>query len=118
MLRSFDLFSKRAKILPIFCMVVEDNWGASFWPDGFSEKNLHPRLWGVKCPKKVGLFYFFGLFSKRALRIFLIFCMIVEDNRGHHFNVVSYLGKFLIRGLRGIKCQKFGFLDIVSETGH
>ena len=28
------------------------------------------------------------------------------------------LGKILIRGLRGIKCQKFGFLDIFSETVH
>ena len=26
---------------------------------------------------------------------------------GHHLNVVPYLGKILIRGLRGIKCQKF-----------
>ena len=26
---------------------------------------------------------FFGLFSKTALRIFLIFCMSVEDNRAH-----------------------------------
>ena len=39
-------------------------------------------------------------------------------SRGHHVNVVSYLGKILIRGLRGIKCQKFMFLDIFSETGH
>ena len=43
---------------------------------------------------------------------------MVEGNRGHHLNVVPYLGKILIRGLRGIKCQKFRFLDIFSETGH
>ena len=26
--------------------------------------------------------------------------------------------EILILGLRGIECQKFGFLDIFSETGH
>ena len=49
---------------------------------------------------------------------FLIFCMMVEGNRGHHLSVVSYLGKILIRRLKGIKCQKFRFFDIFSETGH
>ena len=44
--------------------------------------------------------------------------MLVEGNRGHHFSVVPYLGKILIWGLRGIKCQKLGFLDIFSETAH
>ena len=44
--------------------------------------------------------------------------MMVEGNREHHLNVVPYFGKILIRGLRGIKCQKLGFLDIFSETGH
>ena len=44
--------------------------------------------------------------------------MVVEGNRGHHLSVVPCLIKILIRGLRGIKCQKLGFLDIFSETGH
>ena len=44
--------------------------------------------------------------------------MMVEGNRGHHLSMVPYLGKILIRGLRGIKCQKLWILDIFSETGH
>ena len=44
--------------------------------------------------------------------------MMVESNKGHHLSVVPYLGKILIRGLRGIKCQKFGFFDILLETAH
>ena len=43
---------------------------------------------------------------------------MVDGNMGHHLSVVPYLRQILIRGLRGIKCQKFGFLDIFSETGH
>ena len=43
---------------------------------------------------------------------------MVECNRGHHLNVVPYLGKILIRGLRGIKCPKFRFFDIFSQTGY
>ena len=43
---------------------------------------------------------------------------MVEGNRGHQLSAVSFLGKILIRGLRGIKCQKLGFLDIFLETGH
>ena len=31
--------------------------------------------------------------------------MMVEGNRVHHLSVVPYLGKILICGLRGIKCQ-------------
>ena len=34
--------------------------------------------------------------------------MMVEGNRGHHLNVVPYLGKILIRGLRGIKARGGG----------
>ena len=33
--------------------------------------------------------------------------MMVEDNMGHHLSVLSYLGKILIWGLRGIKVSKF-----------
>ena len=77
-------------------------------------KMLIRGLRGIKCPK----FRFFDIFSETGYYKFLIFCMMVECNRGHHLNVVPYLGKILIRGLRGIKCQKFGLLDIFSETGH
>ena len=43
---------------------------------------------------------------------------MVEGNSGFHLSVVPYLEKILIWGLRGIKCQKFRFLDIFSETGY
>ena len=58
------------------------------------------------------------IFSETGHYKFLIFCMMVEGNMEHHLSKVPYLGKNLIRGLRGIKCQKFGFLDIFSETAH
>ena len=68
----------------------------------------------IKC-QKLG---FLEIFSETGHKKFLIFCLMVEGNRGYHLNVMPYLGKILIRGLRGIKCQKFRFLDIFSETGH
>ena len=71
-------------------------------------------LRGIKCKK----LRFLDIFSDTVHSMFLIFCMIVEGNRWHHLSVVPYLGKILIQGLRGIKCQKFRFLDIFSETGH
>ena len=70
-------------------------------------------IWGLRGTKcqKLG---FFDIFSETGHSKFLIFCMMVEGNRGHHFSAVPYLGKILIRGLRGIKCQKLGILDIFS----
>ena len=38
----------------------------------------------------------FGLFSKTALRIFLILCMSVEGNRVHRFSQMFFLKKLLI----------------------
>ena len=65
---------------------------------------------------KIGVFgHFLG---NRSLKVSNFFWMMVEGNRGHHLNVVPYLGKILIQRLKGIKCQKFRFLDIFSETGH
>ena len=61
---------------------------------------------------------FFDIFSEIGHSKFPIIYMVVEGNRGHHLNVVPYLGKILIWGLKGIKCQKFRFLDIFSETSH
>ena len=77
-------------------------------------KILIQGLRGIKCQK----FGFLDIFSETGHYKFLIFCMVVEGNRGHHLSVMPYLGKILIWGLRGIKCQKFRFLDIFSETGH
>ena len=71
-------------------------------------------LRGIKCQKV----RFLDIFSETSHQNFLFFCMMIEGNRGHHLNVVQYLGKILIQGLRGIKCQKFRFLDIFSETSH
>ena len=71
-------------------------------------------LRGIKCQK----FGFLDIFSETVHYKFLIFCMMVEGNRGYYLSVVPYLEKILIWGLRGIKCQKFGFLDIFSESGH
>ena len=65
---------------------------------------------------KIG--FFFDIFSEIGHSKFLISCMMVEGNEGHHFSAVPYLGKILIRGLRGIKCQKLGFFDTFSETSH
>ena len=81
------------------------------------EKVLHPGIKGLRrinC-QKLG---FLDIFSETGHYKFLIFCMMVESNRAHHLSMVPYLGKILIRGLRGIKCQKFRFLDIFSKTVH
>ena len=66
---------------------------------------------GIKCLK----FRFWDIFSETGHYKFLIFCMMVECNRGHHLSVVPYLEKILIWGLRGIKCQRFRFLDILGK---
>ena len=46
-------------------------------------------LMGIKCPKS----RFLDIFSETGYYKFLIFCMIVEFNRGHHLNVVPCLKK-------------------------
>ena len=94
--------------------MVEGNRGHHLNVVPYLGKILIRGLRGIKCPK----FRFFDIFSETGYYKFLIFCMMVECNRGHHLSVVPYLEKILIWGLRGIKCQKFRFLDIFSETGH
>ena len=110
-----DIFSETVhyKFL-IFCMMVEGNMEHHVSKVPYLEKNLIRGLRGIKCQR----FGFLDIFSETVHQKFLIFCMMVEGNRGHHLSVVPYLEKILIRGLRGIKCQKFRFLDIFSETGH
>ena len=60
----------------------------------------------------------FGHFlGKRSLKV----SNFLYDGRGQYgasFECGAIFGKNLNPGLRGIKCQKFGFLDIFSETGH
>ena len=41
--------------------------------------------------------------------------MMVEGNRGHHVSVVPYLGKILIQGLRGIKCQNSAKIQVFGH---
>ena len=94
--------------------MVEGNRGHHLNVVPYFGKILIWGLGGIKC-QKLG---FLDIFSERGHQKFLFFCMMVEGNRRHHLSVVPYLGKILIRGLRGIKCQKFRFLDIISETGH
>ena len=94
--------------------MVEGNRGHHLNVVPYLGKILIRGLRGIKCQK----FRFLDIFSETGHQKFLIFCMMVEGNRGHYLNVVPYLGKILIRGLRGIKCQKSGLLDIFSKTGH
>ena len=94
--------------------MVEGNRGHHLNVVPYLGKILIRGLRGIKCQK----FGFLDIFSETGHQKFLIFCMMVDGNRGHHLSVVPYLRKILIRGLRGIKCQKFGFFYIFSETGH
>ena len=94
--------------------MVEGNIGHHLSAVPYLGKILIWRFREIKCQK----FGFFDIFSETVRKKFLIFCMMVEGNKGHHLSVVQYLGKMLIWGLRGIKCQKLMFLDIFSETVH
>ena len=95
-------------------MVVEGNRAYHLSMVQYLGKILIWGLRGIKCQK----FRFFDIFLETGHYKFLIFCMVVEGNRGHHLSVVPYLGNILIWGLRGIKCKKFRFLDIFSESIH
>ena len=94
--------------------MVEVNRGHHLNVVPYFGKILIRRLREIKCQK----YRFLDIFSETGHYKFLIFCMMVECSRGHHLSLVPYLEKILIWGLRGIKCQKFRFLDIFLETGH
>ena len=65
--------------------------------------------------QKLSHFEVFGHFlGNRSLKV----SYFLHDGRGHPLSAVQYMGKILIWRLRGIKCQKFWFLDIFSETVH
>merc|ERR1719505_94431 len=111
----FWTFSRKPVIkFPIFCMMVEGIRRHHLNVVLYLGKILIRDLRGIKCQK----FRFLDIFSETGHQKFLIFCMMVKGKTGHHLNVVPYLGKILIWGLRGIKCQKFRFLYIFLETGH
>ena len=67
---------------------------------GILKKNLNWGLSGIKCQK----LRFLDIFSETIHQKFLIFCMMVGDNRLEHLKMVANLGKIIIRGLKGIKC--------------
>ena len=92
--------------------MVEGNRGHHLSVVPYLEKILIWGLTGIKC-QKCG---FLDIFSETCHSKFLIFCMMIEVNRGHHLSLVPYLGKILIWRLRRIKCQNLGFFDIFSVT--
>ena len=99
----------------MFCMMVVGNRGHHLSVVPYLGKILIQGLSGIKCEK----FRFLDIFSETGHQKFPIFWMTVEKAIwGHHLSVVPCLLEILIQGLRGIKCQKFRFLDIFSETGH
>ena len=72
---SFDLFSKTAlKKLPNFCMSVKDKRVHRFSHIVFLKQFLILDYRRLSVQKRC-IYYFLSLFSKMALRIFLIFCM-------------------------------------------
>ena len=52
---------------------------------------------------------FLGLYSETALRIFLIFCMKVEDKRAHCLSKIAFLKRILISDYRGLSVQNRWF---------
>ena len=66
--------------------------------------------------KESFFFYFFGLFSKKAQRIFLIICKSVEDNRAHYSSQMVFKKKLLILDYRGLSDQKGVFSFVPFST--
>ena len=77
----------------MFCINVEDNRAHCLSKIVFLKKFLIPDYRGLSVQKD-GFFYFFGLYSKTALRIFPIFCTGVEDNRAHSLSKIVFQKKF------------------------
>ena len=106
----FGLYSKTAlRIFPIFCMSVEDNRAHCLSKIVFLNKFIILDYRGLIVQKRC-FFYFFALYSKTALSIFSIFCMIVEDDRAHCLSKIVCLKKILILDYRGLSFQKRFFL--------
>ena len=79
LLTLFDFPPKRLKESSHFLHDAEDNRVHLLSQMGFLKKILSSDYRGLS----VRFFEVFGLFFKTTLRIFPIFCMIVEDNRMH-----------------------------------
>ena len=101
-IRPYDVFlaflQNSSKVLPNFGMSVEDNRTHCLSKMFFLEKNLITVDRVLSIQKRCVFFYFFGLFFKTALWIFLIFCISVEDNRARWSQMV-FLKIFLIPDL-------------------
>ena len=67
----------------------------------------------IKCPKRC--FLLLCTLLKNGSKIFLIFCMSVEDNRAHCLSLMLFLKKFLILDYRGLNVQKF-FCPFLQTT--
>ena len=108
----FILYSKMApRIFQIFCMSVEGNRVHWLCKIVFLKKFLIPDYRGLSFQKWC-FSYFFGLYSKTALRIFQIFCMSVEDKREQD----CFSEKNGKPGLKGIQCPKKVFLTYLAVT--
>ena len=57
---------------------------------------------------------FSPILSKTARQKFIIFFMLVKDNRGHYLSMMTNLGRILIWRSRGIKYWGFGQFDQIQ----
>ena len=91
------------KLVLIFCLLFE--------PVVFSEISLNFLIIGDEVPKKGFLFYFFGLFSKTAIRILLILCNRVEDTRAHGLSQIVFLKEFIMPYYRRLSVKNGCFIS-------
>ena len=69
------------------------------------KKFLIPNYRGLSI-QNISFFYFFGLFFKTAPRIFLLFCISVEDNKAHRWSQMLFLKIFIMPDYRGLILEK------------
>ena len=74
-------------------MRVEDNRAHNLSQMVFLKKFLIPDYRGLGVVSKKVFFGFFGLFSTTTLKILLIFCKTVENNRDHGLSQMVFLKK-------------------------
>ena len=69
----------------------------------FLKKFFIPDCWGLRVQKS---FFYLCPFLQNGFRIFLYFCMDVEDSRAHRLSQMCFLKKILIPDYRGLNVQK------------
>ena len=57
-------------------------------------------------PVRQQVWCYLAFSPKWLIRIFLIFCSSIEDNRAHRLSQIAFLEKFLILDYRGLSVQK------------